>query len=69
MKSILFEIETIGRPQFKCNYFENQKIFLSFLIHFLNLHHISKILKKNIIVIATLLRNLHAVKDLVKLLS
>ena len=69
MKSILFEIETIRRPRFKYNYLENQKLFLIFLINFCNLHQISKILKKNLIVIATLLRHLQAVKDLLKLLS
>ena len=69
MTSILLETERIRRRRFKCNYLENQNIFLIFLIHFRNLHHISKILKKNIIVIATLLRNLQAVKDLFKLLS
>ena len=68
MTSILFETETIRRPRFKCNYLENQKLFLVLLIHFWNLNQISKIFKKKIVVIATLLRNLQAVKDLVRLL-
>ena len=69
MTSILLETERIRRRRFKCNYLENQNIFLIFLIHFQNLNQISKILIKNIIVIATLLRNLRAVKHFVKLLS
>ena len=40
-----------------------------FLINFWNLREISKILNKKIIVIATLLRNFQAVKELVRLLS
>ena len=69
MTSILFEIERIRRPRFKCNYLENQKLFLILLTHFWNLNQISNVLKKKIIVIATLLWNLQAVKKLVKLLS
>ena len=69
MASIFFEIGRIRRTRFMCHYPENQKLFLIFLIHFWNLRKISKILKKIIIVIATLLRNLQAVKHLVKLLS
>ena len=40
-----------------------------FFCHFSNLHQIFNILKKNEIVIATLLRKLQAEKDLVRLLS
>ena len=69
MASNLFDIEGIGRPRLKCSYLENQKLFHIFLIHLRNVHQICQILIKNIIVIATLLRNLQAVKDLVKLLS
>ena len=40
-----------------------------FFCYFLNLHQILNILKKKMIVIATLLRKLQAVKDLVRPLS
>ena len=68
MTNILFEIERIRRPRFKCNYLKNQNLFLIFLIHLWNLHQILNIFKKKMIVIAFLLRNLQAVKDLVRLL-
>ena len=45
------------------------KNFCSFFFHFWNLVQILNILKKKMIVIAVLLRNLQAVKDLVRLLS
>ena len=67
--SIPFKIERIRRPRFKCNDLKNQKLFLIFLINFWNLREISKILNKKIFVIATLLRNFQAVKELVRLLS
>ena len=40
-----------------------------FFCYFLNLHQILNILKKKMIVIATFLRNLQAVKDLLRFLS
>ena len=43
--------------------------FFFFFFHFWNLHQISNILKKKMIVRATLLRNFQAVKDLFRLLS
>ena len=43
--------------------------FCDFFSYFWNLHEILNILKKKIIVIANLLRNLQAVKNLVNLLS
>ena len=45
------------------------KLFWIFFFHFWNLHQILNILKKKMIVIATLLRKLQAVKNLVNLLS
>ena len=45
------------------------KTFCDFFSYFWNLHEILNILKKKIIVIANLLRNLQAVKNLVNLLS
>ena len=69
MTSVLFEIWRIVQPRFKCNDLENQKLFLIVLFSFWNLHQISKILKRNIIVIATLLRKLQPVKDFVRPVS
>ena len=69
MTSILFEIERIRCPGLNCNYLKNQKLFLIFPIHFWKLHQILNILEEKMIVIATLLRNLQAVKDLVRPLS
>ena len=43
-----------------------KKNFLISLFHFWNLHQISNILKKKMIVIATLFRKLQTVKDLVR---
>ena len=45
------------------------KTFSDFLCYFWNLHQILNILKYKMIVIATFLRKLQAVKDLVKRLS
>ena len=70
MKSIVFGFLRISRPRFKCNYLSNQKLFVFFFFfYFSNLHQILNILKKKMIVIATLLRKLQAVKDLVRPLS
>ena len=46
-----------------------QKTFSDFFCYFRNENQILNILKKKMIVIATLLRKLQAVKDLVRLLS
>ena len=46
-----------------------RKLFLIFLFHFWNLHQMFNILKKNIILIATLFRRLQTVKNLVRPLS
>ena len=45
------------------------KTFRIFSFHFWNLHQVSNIFKKKMIVVATLLRKLEAVKDLVRPLS
>ena len=45
------------------------KTFRIFPFQFWNLHQVLNILKKKMIVVATLLRKLQAVKDLVRLLS
>ena len=48
---------------------ENQKLFLSFFFHFLNLHLILNILKERMMVIAHVFPDLQTVKNLVRLLS
>ena len=69
MTTILFEIVRICCPRFKCNYLQNQKLFMILWFHFWNLHHILNNLKKKMIVIATLFRKLKTLKDLVRPLS
>ena len=69
MTSILFGILRICRPRFKCNYIENQNLFIIVLCYFWNLHQISNILKMKMIVMATLFRKLQTVKDLARPLS
>ena len=46
MESIIFLIKTIQRNQFRCKYLENKKLFLDFLLDFLNLVEILNIFKK-----------------------
>ena len=69
MTSILLEIVRIWRPRFKRNYLYTQKLFLILLLHVWNLHQILNILKKQMIVIATLFRNFQTAEDLVRALS
>ena len=45
-KSIFFLIKTIQPYQFRCNYLRNKKLFMNFLLHFLNLEEILNNLKK-----------------------
>ena len=45
-------IRRIYHYQLKCNYLKNQKLFVSFLPHFQNLHHIFNILKQKVSLIA-----------------
>ena len=69
MKSIPLRILGICSSLFKCNYLKKGKVFLSFLFHLWNLHQLSNIFKKTVIVIANLFSKLQTVKDLVKPLS
>ena len=66
MATILFNIETICDSQFKCNYLKNENLFLNFLLDFSNLHKISNILKKKVMVIANVFPKLETVKVLVR---
>ena len=67
--SILFRIVRICCSVFKSSYFKNKKLFVGFLIHLWNLHHISNIFKKKKIVIANVFRKLATVQGLVTPLS
>ena len=64
-----FGIVRICRPRFRCNYLQNEKVFLILLFHLWNSHQILFILKKKMIVIVTLFRKLHNVNDLFRQLS
>ena len=65
----LVQDATIWNAQFKCNYLENEKLFLDFLFHFWNLHLILNILKEKVIVIPNVFPKLETVKNLVRRLS
>ena len=64
--SVLFNIVKICNSQFKCNNLKNESVFLHFLFHFWNLHHILNILKKRMIVIGNAFPKLQSVKILVR---
>ena len=66
MTSILFGIVGICSSLFKCNYLQNEKLFLSILFLLWNHHQSWNISKKKIIVAANVFPNLRTVKDLVK---
>ena len=61
MPSISLKIVRICKSIFKCNYLENENVFLSFLLHVWNLHQILNILKKRMIVIANVFPKLETV--------
>ena len=65
MPNILFKIARIFNSQFKCNYLKNEKLFVNFLIHFLNQYKILGILKGKMIVIANVFPKLQTVKNFV----
>ena len=64
MRSILLWNVRVCRPQFKGTYLKCGKHFGIFFFSFWNLHQILNILKKKMIVIATLFRKLQTVRDL-----
>ena len=66
MTSILFLREAIYRNIFRGNYLRNEKLFLNFFLHFLNLDSISKILKRNMTLIAHVFFNLRNPKKVVR---
>ena len=69
MPSILFNIVKICNSQLKCNYLENEKLFLEFFFHFWNVHQILNFLKEKMIVIANVFPKLQTVKNLFRILS
>ena len=69
MTSILLGIVTICCHRFKCNYLKNERQFQVFFFYFCTLHQILNILKKEMIIIATLFSKLQTVKDLFRPLS
>ena len=69
MASIALGILGICSALFKCNYLKKWKLFLGFLFHLWNVHQLSNIFKKKMIVIANVFPKLQTVKYLVKPLS
>ena len=65
----LLNIKSISNSQLKCKYLKNENLFLNFLFDFWNLHQISNILKKNMMVIANAFLKLQTLKILVRPLS
>ena len=66
MTSILFLTEATYCNIFRCNYLKNQKYFLNFLLHILNLEPILNIFKKKMTLIADVFLNLGHRKDVVR---
>ena len=69
MRTIPLAILGICSSLFKWNYLKNEKLFLNFLFHLWDLHQLSSIFKKQMIVRANVFPKLNTVKDLVKPLS
>ena len=69
MASILLKVIRICHFQFKCNDLKNEKLFLSFSLHFWILHQILNILKEKTIVIANAFLKLRTVKISIRKLS
>ena len=66
MVSILLKIQRICNSQFKCNYLKNEKLFLTFLFHFWNLHQILHIFIKKMMVIPNVFPKLQTWKNFVR---
>ena len=69
MAGILFKIVKTCNSKFKCNYLQNEKLFLDFLFDFWNLHQVLNIFKKGMIVIANVFPKLKNMKRFVRPLS
>ena len=53
----------ICRTNLKLHYLKNKRIFLDFLLHFLNVHEIYNFLEKNMSILAYLFQKLLAQKE------
>ena len=62
MTSILFVTEAIYYNIFRCIYHRNEKYFLTFVLHFLNLESILRIFKQKVTLIADVFLNLRTPK-------
>ena len=69
MANIIFRVSRISNSEMKCNYLKEEKPFLDFLLHFLNLHQILNTLKEKMIVVANVFSKLQNVKIFVRKLS
>ena len=66
MTSILSLKEAIYCNILRCNYLKNEKLYLNFFLHFLNLDSISNIFQKKMTLIANLFFNLRTPKYVVR---
>ena len=66
MTSILFLREAIYRNIIRGNYLRNEKLFLNFFLHFLNLDSIFNILETNMALIADVFLNLRNPKNVIR---
>ena len=69
MTSILSSTEAIYCKIFRCIYLRNEKYFVNFFLHFLNLESILNILKKKMSLIADVFLNLQTPKYVVREMS
>ena len=69
MTSILFLTKAIYCNIFRCIYLRNEKYFVNFLLHFLNLEPIWNILKEKMTLIADTFLNLRTLKYIVREMS
>ena len=69
MTSILFLTEAIYCNIFRYNYLRNQKHFLYFILHFLNLYSILNSFRKKMALISGLFLNLRTPKNVVRYMS
>ena len=69
MTSTVFSTEAIYCKIFRSIYLRNEKYFVNFFLHFLNLDSILKIFKKKIALIADLFLNLRTPKYVVREMS
>ena len=66
MTSILFLTEAIYCNIFRCIYLRNEKYFLTFFLHFLNLASTLNIFEKKMTIIADIFFNLQTPENVVR---